>query len=545
MKNTMRKVLLKKLSLALGSFFVMMLFSFAALFAMRVSVKKIDEAQALHVRVVEAKCAHQDWSRDLASAIGLGTKFEGTFEYKNCVLGQWLYSEEATANSAVAALVEKIIPVHQSIHETAQALDFTGSEKDRETYLGTIQTDLTELVSLLDEIGAITEKDVMSTKNFTMTLMLISLVVLLALGVVAFMASIDAVKYIKRRITEPIRIIERDAKRLQAGELNFSIKVDTDNEVGLLAESLTDSIAELSKYVNETGRVLEAYAEGDFTVESEIEFRGEFVRMREFLSRMQEALKRTFSNIDQNTDVVLSASEQVSGGAQNLAEGVEQQANVVTEISNKANELLVSVNEDAESSITASRLVGVFREKMAENTEQTHILDDAMEEIRERSHEISKVVKTIEDIASQTNMLSLNASIEAARAGEAGKGFAVVADQIRDLAAKSAQASQDTTGLIAESIRAVDNGSEIARKMAEAIEGMNADAVAVIESVQSISERTQFQAAALNELLEGIRSINENLFSSSATSEESAAASEELEGLANDLSALIKQFRFQ
>lgn len=545
MKNTMRKVLLKKLSLALGSFFVMLLFSLVALFTMRVSVKKVDETQALHVRIVEAKCAHQDWSRDLASALGLGTKFEGTFEYKSCVLGQWLYSEEATADSQVAAVVEKIIPIHQKIHETAQTLDFTGSQKDEEIYLGTIQTNLTELVSLLDEIGRISEEEVYKAENFTMALMLASFVFLLVLGVFAFMASIDAVRYIKRRITEPIRIIERNAKRLQAGELNFAIEVDTDNEVGLLAESLTDSIAELSKYVNETGRVLEAYASGDFTVESQIEFRGEFVRMREFLNRMQEALKSTFSNIDQNTAVVLNASEQVSGGAQNLAEGVEQQANVVTEISNKANELLMSVNEDAESSMTASRLVGVFREKMAENTQQTHILDEAMDEIRARSHEISKVVKTIEDIASQTNMLSLNASIEAARAGEAGKGFAVVADQIRDLAAKSAQASQDTTGLIQESIRAVDNGSEIARKMADAIEEMNGDAVEVIESVQSISERTQFQATALNELLEGIRSINENLCSSSATSEESAAASEELEGLANDLSALIKQFRFQ
>ena len=147
MKNTMRKVLLKKFSLALGSFFVMILFSLAALFAMRVSVNKIDEAQALHVRIIEAKCAHQDWSRNSASAIGLGTKFEGTFEYKSCVLGQWLYSAEATTDSEVAALVEKIIPIHQKIHETAQTLDFTGSEKDEEVYLGTIQTSLTELVS--------------------------------------------------------------------------------------------------------------------------------------------------------------------------------------------------------------------------------------------------------------------------------------------------------------------------------------------------------------------------------------------------------------
>lgn len=193
----------------------------------------------------------------------------------------------------------------------------------------------------------------------------------------------------------------------------------------------------------------------------------------------------------------------------------------------------------------AAEIVSSIRLKMADSTEQTRILDGAMDEIRARSHEISKVVKTIEDIASQTNMLSLNASIEASRAGEVGRGFAVVADQIRDLAAKSAQASQDTTGLIAETIRSVDNGSEIAQKMAECIGETNRDTAQVIDTVHMISESTQFQAEAIRELTEGIGRIHDGIYASSTTSEESAAASEEMKGLANSLDELVKKFRFQ
>ena len=138
---------------------------------------------------------------------------------------------------------------------------------------------------------------------------------------------------------------------------------------------------------------------------------------------------------------------------------------------------------------------------------------------------------------------TLNASIEAARAGEAGKGFAVVADQIRDLAAKSAAGdAQDTTGLIIDTIRSVDNGSEIAQRMAECISETNADTEAVIEAVHSISESAQFQAGAIKRLREGIERINEGVCASSATSEESAAASEELESLANNLDDLVRQF---
>lgn len=543
MKNSMKKVLTAKLSFVLGAFLIMLLFSLGALFATRASINKMNGAQELHTRAVEAERAHYQWAEGLCSAIGLGTEFEGTLDYKSCELGKYLYSAAAKKDKEVAPLIEKIIPVHQRIHENAATIDFSaGGQKAHQVYLENIRPDIDELIGLLNEVIAVSDKQVERSKHFTQTLLVVSVIILLVLAGVAFIGTINAIKYIKFKITEPIRVIEKNARRLQYGELNYSIEVDTDNEVGELAASLTDSIGELSKYVNEIGRVLNAYAAGDFTVGCEVEFRGEFVRLKEFLNHMQESLNEVFRKIDRNTEVVLSASTQVSGGAQELAEGVEAQANIISELSEKMGALLTSVNEDAKSSMRATEIVSSIRSKMAENTEQTRVLDGAMDEIRARSHEISKVVKTIEDIASQTNMLSLNASIEAARAGEAGKGFAVVADQIRDLAAKSAQASQDTTGLIIDTIRSVDNGSEIAQRMAECISETNADTEAVIEAVHSISESAQFQAGAIKELREGIERINEGVCASSATSEESAAASEELESLANNLDDLVRQF---
>lgn len=546
MKNSMKKVLTVKLSFVLGAFLMTLLFSLGALFATRASIRKMNEAEQLHTNAVEAERAHYAWAEGLCSAVGLGTEFQGTLDYKSCALGKYLYSAEARTNQEVAELVEEIIPVHQRVHETAGTIDFSGGgQESAEVYLEKIRPDIDSLVALLDEVIAVSEKQAAGAEKFTQTLLVVSVIILLVLAGIAFMGTVDAIKYMKLRITEPIRVIEKDARRLQHGELNYSIEVDTDNEVGQLAESLTDSIRELSAYVNEIGRVLNAYASGDFTVNCEVEFRGEFVRLKEFLDHMQASLKEAFGRIDQNTAVVLSASGQVACGAQELAESVEEQANIIAELSGKMGELLTSVNEDAESSRKAAEIVSSIRLKMADSTEQTRILDGAMDEIRARSHEISKVVKTIEDIASQTNMLSLNASIEASRAGEAGRGFAVVADQIRDLAAKSAQASQDTTGLIAETIRSVDNGSEIAQKMAECIGETNRDTAQVIDTVHMISESTQFQAEAIRELTEGIGRIHDGIYASSATSEESAAASEEMKGLANSLDELVKKFRFQ
>ncbi len=544
MKSKMGKVLTTRLGFVLGAFLLLLLFSMGALLATRGSINRIDKAQEMRAQALDGKRAHYEWAEGLCSSIGFGTEFTGTLDYTSCALGKWLYSTEKTDNEQVAALIKEIIPVHQRIHESAGDLEF-GDEQSRDVYLNIIRPDIKQLVGLLDEVIGVSQEQVDSAKLFTQQLIIAAVVILIILAAIAFSGTAKVVRYIKFSITEPIRTIEKNARRLQQGELDFSIDVNTDNEIGELADSLNDSIRELSKYVNEMGRVLDAYAAGDFTVECEADFRGEFIRLKEFLNHMQESLNTAFHKIDRNTEVVLSASTQVSGGAQDLAEGVVEQANTITEISDKIKYILESVGEIAENSKTANEVAEAVRGKMAQSTEKTHVLDSAMNEIRARSNEISKIIKTIEDIASQTNMLSLNAAIEAARAGEAGKGFAVVADQIRDLAAKSAQASQDTTELILESIRSVDNGSEIAQEMAASINETNLDTEQVIEAVHSISEGTELQVAAIKELQEGVERINETVCTSSATSEESAAASEELASLANNLDELVRQFQLK
>lgn len=544
MKQSMRKFLTARFTFVLGSFLALLLFSMVSLLTTRGSMNDIMKAEDMLANALDGKRAHYEWAEGLCSAIGLGTEFTGTLDYTACGLGKWLYSAEHADDTEIAALVQKIIPVHQRIHESAAGMDF-GSPASEDLYLTKIKPDIKTLVGMLDEVIAMGKEHVQEAKQFTDMIVILAVVILVILAGIAFGSSAQVIKYIRQSITGPIRIIEENTRRLQQGELNFTIDVEAENEVGQLADSLNDSLNELGKYVAETGRVLDAYAAGDFTVDCEVEFRGEFVRLKEFLSNIQDSLSTAFRKIDSNAEVVLSASSQVAGGAQHLAEGVEEQANTISDISDKLKYILESIDEIAESSKTASGLAEAVRGKMTESTDKTRILGQAMDEIRARSAEISKIIKTIEDIASQTNMLSLNAAIEAARAGESGKGFAVVADQIRELAAKSAKASQDTTELIMESIRSVDNGNEVAQEMAQCITQTNSDAAEVIEAVHSISDSTELQVSAIRELQKSVERINESVCNSSATSQESAAASEELETLANDLDALIRQFRLK
>ncbi|MDD6057511.1 MAG: methyl-accepting chemotaxis protein [Clostridiales bacterium] len=545
MKDSMRRVLVRRLSFVIGAFLALLLFSMSSLFLARVAINRIVAAEDLHAEALDGKRAHFEWAEGLSSAIGLGTEFKGTLDYTACGLGQWLYGDSYTSNPQIQALVNEIIPLHQRIHEAAKVLE-TGTKREAsDVYLNQIKPDIKTLVGLLDEVIEISAQQTQDARVLMERVLFFSVILLVTLAVIAFAGLVNVIRYITSSITEPIRKIEKEARRLAQGELDFTIDVDVNNEAGMLAESLNDSISELRKYVNEMGRVLNAYADGDFTVDCEIEFRGEFVQLKEFLDHMQDSLSRAFHKIEENTAVVMNASTQVSGGAQDLAKGAEEQANIITEISEKIKYILGSVGEISDSARSATSMAETMKEKMAENDAETKILDQAMDEIRARSNEISSIIKTIEDIASQTNMLSLNAAIEAARAGEAGKGFAVVADEIRNLAAKSAQASQDTTDLILESIKSVDNGSEIARRIAESISQTNQDTEHVLEAVNMISENTEMQVDALRDLEEGMAHINDTIYTSSATSQESAAASEELASLATSLDALVGQFRIK
>jgi len=296
--------------------------------------------------------------------------------------------------------------------------------------------------------------------------------------------------------------------------------------------------------VEDINYYMEAMAGGDLTVQTRAEdsYVGDLNPILLATRKLEADLNSTLENIATASDQVNSGAEQVSSGAQALAQGATEQAASVEELAatiNSISEQVKSTAEHARQAETDNRHAG---EEITICSGHMNELMNAMQAIDAKSKEISKVIKAIEDIAFQTNILALNAAVEAARAGSAGKGFAVVADEVRNLATKSQEAAKSTAALIEETVKAVQNGTELSVETDESLKKVVSDSEKVSQSVTLISSATDEQANAIAQVTTGIDQISSVVQTNSATAEESAAASEELSGQANLLKELVSAF---
>ena len=347
-------------------------------------------------------------------------------------------------------------------------------------------------------------------------------------------------------VIRPLKQLHRVTNEIANGNFEVEATVNSSDEIGVLSQSIqsiVDNLKTYIDYVEEVSDVLRDMGRGNMIFTLQHEYSGEFEKLKLALFDIQKTLSIALFHMKDSADQVSMGAEQVAMGAQVLAESSTEQAQAIQELVQFVQEISMETESGAESSIEASHNVEQVGEEIQTSNVQMQQMLGAMNNISRQSMEIRKIIKTIEDIAFQTNILALNAAVEAARAGNAGKGFAVVADEVRNLASKSSEAAKNTTKLIEGTIQAVEEGAQIADDSAKSLEEITKKTGDIVQIIDTISINYQEQARKLSEVSSGIEQISVMVQSNSATSEESAATSKELSDRAEEMRGQVGKFR--
>lgn len=365
---------------------------------------------------------------------------------------------------------------------------------------------------------------------------------ILVLG--AFVLFISSVMWfaITKSIREPVEELNRAAKRMAQGDLGTEIHYQSADELGSLAESMRETIRSLKLYISEVERGMQAIGSGKLNYKTQLEYKGDFIALGNAMDQITKLLGQAISQIGNSAEQVAGGAEQMAGGAQMLSQGAVQQASSMEELAANIDEISDGVKNNAEDSVNVSRKVDEVGLLVDEGSIQMQNMKQAIMEIRENSSEITGIVKEIEDIAFQTNILALNASVEAARAGEAGRGFSVVADEVRRLSSKTSEASRMMARLAIQTTEKVDGGTRAVNRAAVSLEKIQEGTQEVTKMVDRISDASVSQADSIIQIRQAIEMVSDIVQGNSATSQESAAASEELAAQALLLKKLVEEF---
>jgi len=349
-----------------------------------------------------------------------------------------------------------------------------------------------------------------------------------------------------KNVVRPIAVVVERLELLAEGDLHSDTPVpESNDETATLMYSLAETIQDLKIVISDIDNHLAELSDGNFMIDIDGEFKGDFAQISESFRNIIQSLSSAMRDIDGNAESVRKGATDLAGASQTLAEGATDQASAIEELTATITDISEKIYVNAQNAEKAKSIVADMNEKVIESNEHMKKNTEAMDKIREASDKIAEIISSIEEIADQTTLLALNASIEAARAGENGKGFAVVATQVGVLADQSSEAARNTKDLIQNAVDAVEEGIQLTNSTAESLLAVVDNAKVVNDSIMEIAEASDNQALAAAQITEGINQIAGVVESNSATSQESAAASEELSGQADMLKELVGRFRYE
>lgn len=528
---------------------ILVVVSFFCLFLINKDYKTVSLNRSNQSVTQETVAAHYKWLDDLNISLQNGTEFTGSLDHTKCLLGKWIAQTDAEdlSDARIKSALDFVAAPHENIHKLGkEILDLSKTDKTAafKLYTDEVKPQVAEVISGLTEVSSSYKEIADDASGALQRLIVASLTISAVLLLAGFLLAIYFANSTASKISRPIAAVADWSKSLALGHeyIDFDkmeFDEDEENEVGVMIHSFR----RMAKSIQENVNVVRRVAEGDMT--AFVNIRSQEDSLGKNLYRMVQSNDMMFTEILEIASDVAEGSHQISRASQSVAELASVQASAVSALSSTIDEAgrLVAMNADK------TRIANGYSEDIKHVSQKTNehisMLVQSVADIRTASEKVSVVIKSIEDIAFQTNILALNAAIEAARAGSAGKGFAVVADEVRQLALKSGEAADTSRRLIENAIQKTNTGDRISVESLELFQSISTQIDQVVEVITEISESSGKQQGGIEQVRIEIRQISETATDNAATSEESASASEEMSRSAGLLRDAMSRFNLR